>query len=140
MSVEWVEASMGTGVPSIDEQHQVLLRILNGVTETLRAGSQPDGVGKMLDDLDLYARKHFSHEEECMEQLECSFADRNKREHQKFLSILESMREKFERTGPSRALAREIESKLSSWLVFHIKGTDRMLRAYARPPGNPNPS
>ena len=131
MAVEWHESTMGTGVPSVDDQHIELIHTLNTLVDRLRSGTEDEAIGPMLDYLDRYANEHFAHEEKCMDAYGCAAAARNRKEHAKFLSLLVSLREQFENSGPSRVLALEIEAKLLAWFVFHIKGTDRQLYGYA---------
>jgi hemerythrin len=122
---------MGTGIPSLDDQHKQLIATLNELVDKLRAGNEDEAVGPLLEALEKYTKEHFAHEEKCMEAYGCAAAARNKKEHAKFFSLLDSLKEQYQATGPSRVLALEIEAKLLAWLVFHIKGTDRQLYGYA---------
>ncbi len=131
MPVDWNESSMGTGVKSLDVQHKQLIHTLNMLVDKLRAGNEDEAVAPLLGSLEKYTADHFAHEEKCMEAYGCAAAARNKKEHAKFLSLLESLKQQYQETGPSRVLALEIEAKLLAWLVFHIKGTDRQLYGYA---------
>jgi len=135
MAVEWIESSMGTGIDSVDEQHQQLIGKLNRLAAALRSGKEREEIGKMLEFLGNYTVEHFEHEEKCMDVYGCAAAARNKKEHAKFLALFAALKEDFESSGPSKALALEIEAKLMAWLVFHIKGTDRQLYGYTRAMG-----
>jgi hemerythrin-like metal-binding protein len=131
MPVEWNAASMGTGIRSVDDQHKQLIGTLNMLVDKLRAGNEDEAVGPLLESFEKYTTEHFDHEEKCMDVYGCTAAARNRKEHAKFLSLLESLKRQYQETGPSRVLALEIEAKLLAWLVFHIKGTDRQLYGYA---------
>ncbi len=104
------------------------LGTLNKFEEITRAGGGADAIEKMLGFLEQYAQKHFSFEEQRMEQHGCPVADQNKEAHRRFFMVFEKLRQRFEEEGADELLLEQIHSTVETWLVNHILGIDVQLR------------
>ena len=62
MLLEWTE-ELSVGVPSIDEQHKVLIRLLNELFDATQAERGQTLLGKVLNELADYTVYHFQYEE-----------------------------------------------------------------------------
>ena len=119
---------MGTGVESVDQEHQELVRMLNQLMEACDQGKAHDEIGKMIAFLGEYAKTHFSNEESIMDTLNCPVAARNKAAHAKFLAEFTEMAKEFEAEGPTLAFVMTVQQKIIRWLMSHIEGCDRQLK------------
>ncbi len=76
--ITWDEASMATGVNTIDSQHQTLIQRINELHAACLAGTAKEELLKMLVFLGDYAVSHFKHEEGIMEDHQCPVRGKNK--------------------------------------------------------------
>lgn len=123
----WI-SDFETGVPVIDEQHRVLVRLLNGLARDLANHTDSQSLDAVFHDLNQYAAFHFDTEETLM---------------QKFIpgDELESIHQKIHRgfvkeigrlktpDGDDSTTKRieEIVVFLSRWLANHILDDDRRM-------------
>jgi methyl-accepting chemotaxis protein len=127
-SVTW-DQSMATGLVNIDEQHKQLIYKLNELVAAMkqqRGRVEIDGILKFLEG---YVKVHFSDEERCMETYHCPLAETNRRAHAKFTETFYSLRDQFQKEGPSAALAIAIQRDLMDWLLNHIRQVDTSLHS-----------
>ena len=127
MGLIWKE-DYSTGIKEVDDQHKVLFKNLNKFEEITNAGGGVAVIEKMLGFLDRYAQKHFSFEEQYMEQHGCSMVDQNKEAHRRFFMVFERLKQRFEAEGADELLLSQIHSTVETWLVNHILGVDIQLR------------
>jgi hemerythrin len=117
--------SLTTGVKMIDIHHKELIAAINDLADAIEEGHGANAVKKILTFLEFYADWHFNHEEKCVHQHQCALAEVNKQAHYKFLETVKIYKEKYREKGINEdAIAREIHSELSQWLVDHIQGID----------------
>jgi methyl-accepting chemotaxis protein/hemerythrin len=118
----WTD-DLSVGVAEMDDQHRVLLRLLDRVARLRDGGdpgSSPDRIVAQLAD---YARYHFAAEEELMARLQAPDLAEHRRVHATFVERLGT----FRRSGISWSkedIGRLLEF-LENWLSGHIRGTDR---------------
>jgi hemerythrin-like metal-binding protein len=123
MELEWKEA-MATGVKEIDEAHKVLIIWINRLSVEMRSNNGRQEIINGLDFLEKYAALHFSHEENCMLQLQCPSFRANKNAHAEFLEFFARMRKNIEVNGPTVKAVLEIKSVMGDWLKNHIMKID----------------
>lgn len=122
-----------TGIPSIDEQHRVLVDMCNESHELLLANASTESTKRIVRDLMSYALYHFETEEELA--VTCGYdadhAEQNaahRAQHRAFASAVAEMQLEM-----SRGNAVPVEALfefLRSWLTQHIQGTDMELARY----------
>ncbi len=125
-TISW-DASMTTGVESLDDQHRQLITWLNELLAAMSVGRGRAEVAGLLDQLGSYTVTHFGKEEECMTRYKCPVAAQNVAAHKDFIVTITSFREEFERDGATAHLVVRVESELMRWLAGHIKRTDAQL-------------
>ena len=118
----WSDA-ISTGIDEMDEQHKVLIRLINSLHRSLKDGSDKEVLEHVLDELLDYTRVHFSHEEEVMHETGYPQLHLQQKAHQALIAKVEELREKFQ-TG-KMMLGLETLQFLRSWLVDHIQGMDK---------------
>ncbi len=116
-----------TGLPTVDEQHQHLVGIINRVGDMLVAThvgeAELQAIFKELAD---YARYHFAEEEKLMEAagLDRRHATKHQQHHAQFVEqLLQMWRSRTTMEHPAEML----QSFLASWLAFHILGEDQSM-------------
>ncbi len=120
--VQWTE-DYSVGVRSMDEQHKVLLSLLNQLlgARDLRADSEP--VSDALQRMTRYAQEHFQAEEALLREGGYPGIEEHRAQHQAFLGrtvefCLDASRSKA-------ALPEDMLRFLRMWWVHHILDEDR---------------
>lgn len=133
------DARYETGIARVDAQHQTLVEMLNTLVAVVtgeRAASQED-ILALLDELDRYARLHFTDEERVMREggypaPECEV---HARQHVAFVEHIRGVRSDYLASVTPMALLESLARFVTSWLSFHILGSDmkmaRQIRALA---------
>ena len=129
--IAWDEEQMGTGVETVDAQHQELIQRINELHAACLAGTAKDELLRLLGFLGEYAQSHFRHEEEVMQSHRCPARGQNKAAHVKFLGDFGKLVEIVKRDGPSTTAVIQIKELLGNWLQNHICGVDSKLRGCA---------
>jgi len=128
MPFVWDEASMGTGVPEIDAQHQELIRRLQQLLAALNAGGSDAELRDVLDHVGEYARWHIAQEEACMAARRCPAAAAARSAHRRFLEAFEEISARVRAEGPKKSLTIRAERELADWIRHHIVRIDTQLR------------
>jgi len=139
--VGWNESRMGTGVPSVDAQHQELIRRINELHADCVAGKAREQLMEHLNFLGTYAQSHFSQEEKIMEEHRCPARGQNQAAHAKFLKDYGQLVAMVNENGASTKVALHLKQMLGDWLTNHICRIDAQLRhcPAAEPPLMKNP-
>ncbi|KAL9648661.1 hypothetical protein ABK040_016291 [Willaertia magna] len=131
--IPWSDPEYKLGVKMIDEQHKVLVILINKLNYAINNGD----VSLMLnvfERLAVYTDFHFREEETLMDKCsayENGTRDNHKDTHRKFVSKIYSLKSKVEETHNSR-FAMEALMFLSDWLITHICITDKKLCKYLK--------
>ncbi len=121
---EW-DPRFETGLEEMDRQHRSLVGLINSLGSVLLSDSfSPDGLDRVLEQLEEFADTHFACEESLMAKLDDrSGLDFRSASHSDFLArIGEARLNSGER--PLQAAA-SLLSFLLRWLLLHISDTDR---------------
>lgn len=127
--ITWNESLM-TGVSVIDEQHQILVGMLNDANARLTGTSSREVLQGIVRELISYALYHFDTEEEMMVERGYPEADRERHfaEHRGFSEKVESVQQGL---AQGHLITRdELLGFLNQWLLNHILKTDRLLGAF----------
>ncbi len=143
-----------TELPEVDFQHKHLVGLINEAGRLREQGGDTAEVVALVDALTEYARSHFAMEERMMDTFGCDqrHVQPHLRAHRSFLDQVALMRQ-MDGVETGRMVA-PILTLLSSWLAFHILGTDQSLgrqvaairrgvsaaEAFAREPGAGDPA
>lgn len=119
---------LSVNIKEIDDQHKKLVDMVNQLHAALKEGKGDAAALKLVDEMKKYAASHFALEEKHMKGHNYPEYLAHKAEHDKFVGkVLEV--EKDCKSGKC-AISMEILNFLSSWLVTHIKGTDKKYGPY----------
>ena len=124
-----------TGIEAIDEQHKMLVDMLNEANLRMRSMVERAVVESIVRDLMSYALYHFETEEELM--LEHGFAQESSedaathaREHREFSQTVASVQQDL---VAGKLITREaLLGFLNNWLVNHILNTDMRLASFLK--------
>lgn len=117
---------MKTGVASIDDEHLILVNMLNMANEQLTDGGDMQ-LDEIIRDLLSYALYHFDNEEELMLKNHYPEVLREKhfQEHRKFSAAVARFQQDISQGKPVSGGA--LLDFLQAWLVNHILDTDKQL-------------
>jgi len=118
---------LSVGIKSIDEQHKLLISLINSLNSAMAKGEANMMIGDILSNLTQYTRLHFGYEEQLFEQYGYPNSEKHKRQHGELIEQISALKERFE-TDLSGSVALEIMQFLKHWLTHHILKTDK---AYA---------
>ena len=116
-----------TGIEIIDEQHKILVKLLNQLATNLANRSSEDILKTTLEQLTEYTDYHFKTEEKLWEEFlknDSSYKSHLKT-HKSFIDKIFSIKNK--NTELLDEAIYEIISFLSKWLAFHILDTDKRM-------------
>ncbi len=118
-----------TGEPTIDRQHQELIRNVNALLDAMAVGEGKEKLDEIFAFLARYVDEHFGYEEDCMERYRCPVAGKNKQAHQAFLQTFAKLQAEYKQHGATPQLAEKVYRHIGEWLVNHIAGIDTGLRS-----------
>lgn len=120
------------GEKQIDEQHKVLFKMAGDFQTALGEGRGEKTYGLLLDFLESYFRGHFKYEERCMEEYHCPIADKNRADHQRFMTVYDDFHKRYESRGYQSDDAHELMNTIEDWLASHIGRIDLQLKLYVK--------
>lgn len=115
-----------TGIEKIDEQHKVLVEIVNRLAWHLASSTSELECGRILDELLSYAAYHFKAEEEIWETAlgKQAMVQNHHDGHQLFFVQIQMYRSSDE---PEEKVMSDLFNYLTRWLAFHILESDRRM-------------
>ena len=124
--IKW-EKAYELGYKKVDEQHQKLFELLSELIVSCEEGNEAEKVKEALDFLVNYTVQHFSDEEEL--QAECGFPDRERHKvlHEKFKGAVGDLVKRYEESGSSAGLAKDMNRIVVLWLLNHIQVEDKKI-------------
>lgn len=123
----WTDA-YATGFERIDTQHRLFLHWMNDLGGAIDSSIGEAALPATLDFLDAFVDVHFGDEEDTMYLHRCPVADQNKAEHRVFLAEFNTIKDLYERLGPSDDLARQLFRLMIDFFLRHVKRCDCVLR------------
>ncbi|MEN8166535.1 MAG: bacteriohemerythrin [Pseudomonadota bacterium] len=120
--VEWSNDALSVGIEEIDEQHKVLVELVNRMHDAIHQRHGSDVVKGILAELTDYTRIHFAVEESLMRILNYPGYEEHKAIHEELLTHVIELREKVE--SGKTAIGFELMHFLKNWLTKHIMEED----------------
>ena len=121
MEVSW-NPRYNTGIQLIDEQHQELFRIVDGLRRQVQAGADRGGIESLLEDLVACSERHFATEETFMGQFGYPDLTQHVAEHASMLTSLHELLARFRESH--QAMALMVPTFMEGWLKHHISDGD----------------
>lgn len=125
---EWRD-EFATGVAVIDEDHQLLISLINQLHDVVEADQDYEVVASVLTVLTEYTHTHFAREELLLKKTDYPHLDQHMEQHRKLKKQVVDIYQKFMSDGGS-TVAMETLVFLKEWLTKHILGTDLGYKSY----------
>lgn len=119
----WTD-DLSVKVPRMDDQHRVLLRLINRVADLASSGATGGAIDTILGQLVEYTRFHFADEEKLMRNHDFEGLVAHRAIHGKFVAEVEGLVRRL--SGGERMDADAVLAMLKDWLIRHIQGTDKV--------------
>lgn len=110
-------------IQEIDEQHKVLVGLLNELHRAIREHHGKATSREILKRLAEYTRTHFLLEESLMRLTHYPGFEIHKRQHQELMEQVDALQSKLDRENA--AISFELLHFLKNWLVQHINESDK---------------
>ena len=120
--VEWT-GELSVGIEEIDEQHKVLIGLINQMHEAIQERHASDVVRDILDNLASYTKTHFVVEESLMRILNYPGYEDHKAVHEELLQHVIELKQKVD--SGKTAIGFELMHFLKTWLTKHIMESDK---------------
>lgn len=127
--IEW-NASLSVGIPSVDTQHQELVKAFNELEGAMREGKGSERILTTLRFLGEYALKHFSTEEALMSIHRYPGLDQHRAAHETFRKDFARILKETEATQHRVAKTMDVSRRLLDWLFTHIRQVDKEMGTF----------
>lgn len=115
------------GVRALDEDHRLLLSVLNHLNDAVLAGFDKQVVRLILHRLVTHTQLHFAREEKFFRETRYPAAAEHEREHLELLRQLLEFQARFE---VSSALPPNAMDFLNLWLAAHVQESDSQYTSF----------
>lgn len=113
--------SYSVKVPSLDDQHQRLVGLINALHDAMTSGEGKAKLGDVLRELVTYTRVHFSFEEQ---QMARAFYPELKAHREQHRALIEQVGALVARLDEGSSVVIETLAFLRAWIVEHIQQQD----------------
>ncbi len=120
-------------IKTIDDQHKVLVDILNRLFVAVSKREGDKVIAGILDSLMSYTQTHFTLEERLMRQAKYADLESHMQEHRMLMEKLDALSKKY--LLEEKPIYFEMLSFLKTWLKEHIMGVDQRYSAALRDVG-----
>jgi len=124
--ITW-NGELSVGIDSIDEQHKILINIINSLHEALQSGHAQNDLESRFDYLKVYILKHFAYEETLFDQYGYIESEKHKADHEILINQLNEIHQKMNEGNIMAAL--ELADFLKGLFTEHLLKADM---AYAK--------
>lgn len=132
--LEWND-NYSSGLDNIDGQHKYLFQAINDLGESINKNKGIDELMEILTLLVDYTGIHFKFVESCMNRFKCPVADKNKVEHDKFLTVIQRFQKDLRLKEPDKEMLYKVHNTAVNWIKNHIMRIDTHLRSCTSTPG-----
>ncbi|MDH3638168.1 MAG: hemerythrin family protein [Gammaproteobacteria bacterium] len=124
MLIQW-KKEFSIGVPSIDQEHEELIELINELHAELESGKSDATIADFLGEIYAQISAHFALEEMIMRENRYDQYDEHKKDHERLLDDIRDMMDDYE---DKRIVSdRDLSSRLDSWFSGHFKTHDARL-------------
>ena len=121
------------GIQEVDEQHKVLVSLLNQLHEAIRGHHGKSSSREILDQLAEYTRTHFLLEESLMRLTHYPGFEIHKQQHEDLIAQVKDLQDKLDNKGAT--ITFELLHFLKVWLMQHINDSDKRFGAFFKTAG-----
>jgi len=120
--IEWNE-ELSVGIQEVDEQHKILVDLLNRLYEAIIRQNDNVVIGGILLELHQYTVVHFAVEESLMRIFDYDSYEEHKKHHADLTKQVVELENKF--NASEITISMEVLNFLRSWLTNHILTEDK---------------
>lgn len=120
---------MGVGNARLDDDHKLLIELLNQLSQPIPEAEAPLLVQSILNALVDYASFHFAREEAALAAVDYPYLAAHKAAHRLVAEQAQAHLATFQADPDSLSLD-QLAAFVRGWLVEHIQGEDRAFSAY----------
>lgn len=133
MLIEW-DDKYCVGIDELDEQHKMLISLVNELGEAMRVGQGRDILSGIFDELIADTISHFEAEEKRF--MQCRYPGRlaHALEHENLKMQVMKFRQSF--NNGSEAISVPVMNFFKSWLTNHIMESDKQYAVFFNSQGN----
>lgn len=125
--INWND-TLSVNIKGLDNQHKRLVDIINELHDAMKNGQSKTVLSKILYDLSDYTKTHFKSEEELFEKYHYQDKIKHKKEHDAFVDKVGAFINDF--NNGKVGLSIEVMNFLNTWLINHIKGSDKAYSSF----------
>lgn len=125
--------SYSVGIQEIDNQHKILIGLINDLHDGMKQGKGKEVLGGILKELVRYTVFHFGFEENLLEKNVYPELSTHKKAHVGLIDQVNKLNIDFE--SGNKVLTMEVMAFLKDWLGNHIMGTDKKYTAHLNSKG-----
>ena len=125
--VKW-ENIYSVEIPIIDNQHKEILRLINDLHSAMSQGVERAILQDILSALISFTWYHFKEEEKLFKIYDYPYGEEHAQQHREVEEKIRAMHEQFE--AGNGIIIYELMNLLASWLINHIKNSDRNYSEY----------
>jgi len=125
--VEWSD-ELSVGIEEIDEQHKILVNLLNRLHEAIITKHEADVIKEVLNGLTQYTIIHFAVEESLMRIFDFPGYEAHKRHHEELTKQVIDLKQKID-SGEAE-VSMDVLHFLRGWLTNHIMREDKGYSPY----------
>lgn len=128
VTIKWSD-DLSVGIPSLDDDHRILVDLLNSTLVACYAGFGDEHVGIILDELFKYTQIHFSREMSILKLSGYDQCEQHEAEHERIYHQVQEMANRA-RAEAGQGLSQDVAAFLKAWLFEHIMEHDRRYAAH----------
>ena len=117
--------TLAVGQEDIDNDHMILVALINRAARRIRAGEVPHAIGAGINQLVAYTILHFEQEERVMEQSNYPDFVQHKAQHDALRKRVAELKQRFE-AGEER-VGDDLLALFRDWLTGHIQRFDKRI-------------
>ncbi|CAK0751162.1 Bacteriohemerythrin [Gammaproteobacteria bacterium] len=117
------EKEFKLGIDIIDNEHVILVDMLNDVYSKIKEGNKSEACKSFNDTLAAYVHEHFANEEKFMEEIGYPDLPGHRKIHENFKKSVEKLKYQIELCDETAF--RNALNDTFSWIINHIGKTDR---------------
>lgn len=125
--------SYSVNIREIDEQHKVLIKLINNLHDSMKVGKGKEALGPILNELVDYTVYHFGHEEKLFTDNGYPESSQHKAVHAKLVEQVKAIKKDYE--SGNAVMTIEVMHFLKDWLSGHIMGTDKKYSSFLNAKG-----
>lgn len=131
MSIKWCQA-LETGIPWQDAEHKQIVERISELLDAMNRHEANAVIADLFTFLESYARDHFGHEEQFMQEVGDPTYAWHRECHLEFVRHYQELHSLWTRQGASTYVTMHVQRWLREWLLDHIGRVDKQMSLWLR--------